>query len=89
MFGQRIYLCRSCVGNLLAAADGIQTGEVELTRQLSAQRAGRCMQLLQDMIRACKVTAPPMFMPNRLRLNALKTKNNLSSLVAGTSLLQW
>lgn len=53
------------MGNLLAAADGIQTGEVELTRQLSAQRAGRCMQLLQDMIKACKVIASLMVMPQQ------------------------
>lgn len=57
MSKQHSYLCRSCVGNLLAAADGIQTGDTNLTQQLSAQRAARCMQLLQDMIKACKVTA--------------------------------
>ena len=68
------------MGNLLAAADGIQTGEVELTRQLSAQRAGRCMQLLQDMIKACKVTASLMLIPNRLWVHAPTVKR-----VAATS----
>lgn len=54
---QHVSLCRSCVGHLLAAAEGIHSEDGELTQQLSAQRAARCMQLLQDMIKACKVTA--------------------------------
>lgn len=57
MSKQHIYLCRSCVSNLLAAAEGVQAGDNKLTQRLSAQRAARCMQLLQDMIKACKVTA--------------------------------
>ena len=41
--------------NLLAAADDIRSGDSEAARKLSSQRAARCMQLLQDMIKACKV----------------------------------
>ena len=50
------------MGHLLAAAEGIHSEDGELTQQLSAQRAARCMQLLQDMIKACKVTASSVWL---------------------------
>lgn len=50
-----IVLCRSCVTHLMAAADEVCSADEEAAKELSAQRAARCMQLLQDMIRTCKV----------------------------------
>ena len=47
--------CRSCVTHLMAAADEVCSADEEAAKELPAQRAARCMQLLQDMIRTCKV----------------------------------
>ena len=51
----------------MAAADGVLVGKekaaIELSAiELSAQRAARCMQLLQDMIRTCKVKLNAIWM---------------------------